>query len=288
MQEYVVSGVSAGALYALLGLGLLITLRTTNALNFAQGEMSMLGAFGLYTLAVTLGWPPYLAIAAAIGLAVLAGAFVYNVAIFPNRRRDQETLAFITLGLKLAISGVAALLWGAEARVFPSPFQSNSYDIYGLLISPAHFWMLAVALTFMVLTTGFLQWTTAGLAMRVAAEDPTVAQLLGINLRMTGVIAWAVAAILGTATGVMFALVNFLSPDMMGLVILKAFAALVLGGMTSIPGVVLGGLLLGGLEGLSAYIFAPVFKDSVALVVIVLVLLIRPQGLFGKRQAWRA
>ncbi len=288
MEEYLFSGLSVGGLYALLGLGLLITLRTTSALNFAQGEMSMLGAFGFYTLTVTLGLPTYAALAGAVVLAVLAGALVYNTMIFPNRRRDQETLAFITLGLKLAISGIAALVWGAEARLFPSPFQSNSYDVFGFPVSPAHFWMLIVAVTAMALITVFLHRTTPGLAMRVAAEDPTVAQLLGVNLRVTGVIAWAVAAILGTATGILFALTGFLSPYMMGLVILKAFAALVLGGMTSIPGVVVGGLLLGALEGLSAYAFAPLFQDSIALVVIILFLIVRPQGLFGSRHGWRA
>lgn len=288
MLDYVVSGLSAGGLYALLGLGLLITLRTTNALNFAQGEMSMLGAFGCYTLAVALGLPLGLAVAGTLVLAVLFGAVVYRTTIFPNRRRDVETLAFITLGLKLAISGIAGLAWGAEARVFPSPFQSSNYDLLGIAVSPAHFWMIVVACICMVLTTAFLHWTDAGLAMRVAAEDPTVAQLLGVNLRMTGTIAWAIAAILGTATGVLFALTTFLSPYMMGLVILKAFAALVLGGMTSIPGVVLGGLAVGALEGLSAYAFAPVFQDSVALVLIVLILVVRPQGLFGAAQGWRA
>jgi len=288
MAQYVVTGLASGGLYALLGLGLLLTLQSTNALNFAQGEMSMLGAFAFYTLATTLGLPAPAAFAAALGVAAAFGAAVYLGGIHPNRARDQESLAFITLGVKLAITGIAALAWGAEARVLPSPFTATRYEIAGLFISPAHFWTLVVALAFMLGITLFLRFTTLGLAMRVAAENTEVAQLLGINLRVVGVTAWALAAGLGTATGVLFALTAFLSAYMMGLVVLKAFAALVLGGMNSIPGVVVGGLLLGVIEGLSAYLVSPLFQDSIALVVLVVFLVVRPEGLFGSLQRWRA
>jgi len=288
MLQYLVTGLAIGSLYALLGLGLALTYRSTTVLNFAQGEMAMLMAFVCYMAITVFGLPPLAALGVTIAAGALLGLAIYNLIIFPNRERDHESLAIVTLGMKLAITGLAAWLLGAEARVFPPMFSTENYSAFGLMIGAGQFWSIIAGLIAMITIALFLKFTTLGLAMRAAAEDVNVAQLLGIDLRVVGSIAWIGAVCLGALTGVLLSATVLLSPHMMGLAILKGFAALVLGGMTSIPGVIVGGLLVGVLESLVAYFLTPLLQESVALVLIIVILLVRPQGLFGSAPAWRA
>ncbi|MCO5089662.1 branched-chain amino acid ABC transporter permease [Bosea sp. (in: a-proteobacteria)] len=288
MLQYLVTGLAIGSLYALLGLGLALTYRSTTVLNFAQGELAMLMAFVCYLGIAVLGLSPLAAMALTLVVGILLGIGLYNLIIFPNRERDHESLAVVTLGMKLALTGLVAWVLGVEAREFPPIFGTQNYTAFGLMISPGQFWTLVVGLVAMVAVTAFLKFTSLGLAMRAAAEDVNVAQLLGIDLRVVGSLAWIAAVCLGAVTGVLFSATVLLSPYMMGLAILKGFAALVLGGMTSVPGVIVGGLLVGVLESLVAYYLTPLLQESVALVLIIGILLVRPQGLFGSAPAWRA
>ena len=216
------------------------------------------------------------------------GLLLYNLIIYPIRRRDQERLAIVAISLKLAITGVVALYWGPEARIFPQIFEVQRFELFGAIFSANQLWMILAGLIGMVAIGSFLRFTNLGLAMRVAAENPDLAQLLGVNLRVVGSAAWVAASILGLITGVLLASSLFLSPYMMGLVILKAFTALVIGGMTSPFGVVIGGLILGLLESFVAYALTPLLQDSVGLLIIILVLLFLPRGLFGGQETWRA
>lgn len=288
MLQYILTGLAMGSLYALLGLGLVITNRTTNVLNFAHGEMSMVLTFVCFFCLTTFG----LSIPAAFGVTLLAaaalGLLTYNLLIHPQRKRDHESLAILTLGMKLALSGIVAWLVGAQARVFPPIFEVAQYQAGGLTMSAGQFWTIVVGLAAMTATILFLRYTRLGLAMRASSENIAIAQLLGINLRVVGSAAWVAAACLAAITGVLLVTTIYLSPFMMGLTILKAFAALVVGGMTSVSGVIVGGLLLGLLEGMVAYSLTPVLQESVALVLVIVILLVRPQGLLGRREAWRA
>ena len=288
MVQYVITGISVGSLYALLGLGLALTYRSTRVLNFAQGEFAMLLAFASYFLLVSAGlswWPALLIVAAA---SLLLGTAVYNALIFPLRQRDEERLAIMTLGLKLAVTGVAAWWFGPGSRVFPRLSSVPSYTAGGIVIGSSQALAIVAGLAAMAMITLFLRYAPMGLAMRAAAENLAVAQLLGVNLRVVGSAAWVGAMLLGAVTGVLFASTTLLSPFLMGQAILKAFAALILGGMRSVPGVIAGGFIVGILESLTAYFISPVFQDSVSLVLIILVLLFKPEGLFGSREAWRA
>ncbi len=286
MLPYIVTGLAFGSLYALLGLGLVLTLRSTNVLNFAQGEIATLMAFVCVQIALAAGLPIIWAVIVALAAAAVPGALFYNVIFYPIRRREVSDLAFVSLSLKLAITGLVALYWGSEARVFPDLFGSSSYDVAGLQVPAGQFWMIVCGFAAMILVASFLRFTNLGLAMRVAAENGDTAQLLGVNLRVVGTSAWIAATGLATLAGVLVASTTFLSPFMMGLVILKVFAALVVGGMTSAIGVVIGGLLLGVSESMVAYFFTPLLQDSVGLMIIILILVVRPEGLAG-RNVWR-
>jgi branched-chain amino acid transport system permease protein len=288
LLQFVGPGHALGSLYALLGLGLALTYRSTTVLNFAQGELGMLMAFVCYFAMTIAGLPAVPALAVTLVAATALGLAIYNFIIFPNRERDHESLAVVTLGMKLALTGVVAWMFGVEAREFPPLFGAENYTAFGLMIGPGQFWTIVTGIAAMILVTAFLKFTSLGLAMRAAAEDVNVAQLLGIDLRVVGSIAWIAAICLGAMTGILLSSTVLLSPYMMGLAVLKGFAALVLGGMTSIPGVIVGGLLVGVLESLVAYYATPLLQESVALVLIIGILLVRPQGLFGTKPAWRA
>jgi len=277
MLQYIVTGLAVGSLYAMLGLGLCLTQRSTNVLNFAQGEMAMAMAFVAFIFASTLGWPLLPAFLATAAIAAVVGFLLYNLVIYPNRKRDHVSLTIVTLGIKLALTGSVAWVFGVEARIFPPLFSVDRYEIHGLMISPGKAWTIIAGIAAMIALVLFLRYTRLGLAMRASADNVDVAQLLGVNLRVAGSI-----------TGVLLASSVILSPYMMGLSILKGFAALVIGGMTSIPGVIVGGLLVGVTESMVAYTFSPLLQESSALVLIILVLLIRPQGLFGEKSVWRA
>lgn len=288
MLQYVISGMAAGSLYALLGLGLALTFRSTNVLNFAQSEFAMLLAFVAYFLIVSFGLPMLPALSITVAAAVIGGLLVYNLFIYPIRRRNEEELAIVTLGMKLAIVGLAAWGFGPGSLNFPSILDVDRYEFSGLVIGASQAWTIIASFVAMVLIAVFLKYTPMGLAMRAAAEDTAVAQLLGVNLRVVGSIAWIAAMLVGGVTGVLFATTTLLGPYMMGMVILKAFAALVVGGMTSIPGVIVGGLFVGVAESMVSYWISPLFQDSLSLVIIIIVLLLKPEGLFGSQPAWRA
>lgn len=288
MFEYVVAGLAYGSLYALLALGLVLTLRSTNVLNFAQGEISMVMAFVCYSAAIALNLNVWFSAVVTIPVAAVVGGALYNVFIYPFRKRDQEGLAIISLALKLVVTGSAALYWGADAKVFPKLFHADQISLLALQMSPGQAAIIAAGILGVAAVAAFLRYTKIGLEMRVAAENPDLAQLLGINLRVVGSTAWAAAAVLGAVTGILVAATLFLSPYMMGLVIMKGFAALVLGGMWSPIGAVAGGLILGLLETAVAYSISPLFQDSVGLLLMIVILLVRPAGLFGSAMNWRA
>lgn len=288
MIQYLVNGLAMGSLYALLGLGLALTFRGTAVLNFAQGELAMLMAFVCYILIERQNASLVVAFILTGVCAAVVGLAIYNLVAYPNRNQDHETLAMVTVGLKLAISGLAALAFGVDAHVFPRLFEVDRYEWMGLSIGASQAWTILLGFAAMGLIAAFLKYTTLGLAMRAAAENVNMAQLLGVDLRLVGSLTWIAAVLLSAVTGILFASTVLLSPYMMGLVILKAFAALVLGGMTSIPGVILGGLIVGLSEALVAYAFDPIFQESVALVLIIVILMVKPQGLLGGKSAWRA
>ena len=287
MVQYLVAGLANGSLYALLALGLVLTLRSSNVLNFAQGDLATLFAFVCYGAVLTLKLPFAVALALSLSISAVFGVLVYNVLIFPLRNRGQIALKFVALSFSLAILGVVSLIWGPESRTFPSPFPAASYQLAGIYIASYQLWMFVLCMISMGLVGAFLRYTDLGLAMRVAAENADVAQLLGVDLRLTGSLAWGAGAVLATITGVIVASGVYLSPTVMGLVVLKAFAALVLGGMVSTVGVVAGAFLIGILESVVAWLWTPLLQDSVSLVLVIVILLVSPGGLVRRGHVWR-
>ena len=283
--QYAVSGLSIGALYALVALGLVLIYRSTRILNFGHGDVATVGTFFAFTLlshnvSGALAFP----LALIIG-AVLAMVF-YFVILIPAQRRNATLLGqiILTVGLSLIIQGLVSHFWGTEPQSFPFPLSdTKTWKVYrDVVISELSLGALVIGLLGSLALFLLVQKTRLGLAMRATSENLPAAQTLGIPTRRVLSLSWGLAALLGVLAGLFLAPALLLDPFFMLEPFLKGFAAAILGGMNSLPGAIVGGLILGVAESLAGGYITVAFKNTLAFVVIIVVLLIRPEGLLGE------
>jgi branched-chain amino acid transport system permease protein len=280
--QYVVGGLAAGSLYALVALGIVLLYRSSRVLNFAHGDVATLATFVAFTL-LGRALPFGLAIAGGIAAAAALGAGFFLTVLRPAKESTLIGKVVITLGLALLLSGVTQLAWGAESQVFPFPLSdTRTYRLGGVVISQVNVGTIGAGLALMSGLYVLVQRTTLGLAMRAVAQDAAAAQALGIPARRIHALTWALASALGGAAGVLLAPVVYLDPFMMLDPFLKGFAAAVVGGIDSLPGAVIGGFLLGTAESVFAGYVSFKFKTTLAFAIIILVLMVRPEGLLGR------
>jgi branched-chain amino acid transport system permease protein len=283
--QQIVSGLGTGAIYAALALALVLIHRATGVINFAQGEMAMFTTYIAWTLNVNHGWSYWPAFVATLAFAFVLGVVIQRIVIQPVSHASVLTVVIMTIGLVLVFNGLAALIWSAEIRAFPSPFPNDTWRVGGVAISQQDVGTFAAVLMLVGLLWAFFQFTKVGLALRASALNPDASRLVGVRVGWMLAIGWGLAALLGAVAGILAAPTLFLDPNMMQATLIYAFAAAVLGGIDSPFGAVVGGILLGvGLNLISAYVdfVGADLRLPVALLVILIVLLIRPAGLFGK------
>lgn len=281
--QQIISGLATGSLYALAALGLVLIFKTTDVVNFAQGEMAMFGTFIMFTLLKTAGLPYWGAFVLALAFAFLMGAAIERVALRPLAQAPLISVLIATLGLMQIINGVAGWIWGYQARPFPTAVSGSPIRLGDLVITLPDLVNLAVSL---VVMTGFFllfKFTKLGIAMRAVAENRVAARLMGIPTDRILSLTWGLGGVLAATAGILIAPVTNLDINMMADMQIKAFTAAVLGGFTSLPGAVVGGLTLGVLENLVGQ-FVPQLKTPFAFGLIVLVLVLRPSGLMGTVQ----
>jgi branched-chain amino acid transport system permease protein len=283
--QQVVAGLGIGAIYAALALALVLIHRATGVINFAQGEMAMFTTYIAWTLIENHGWSYWPAFVATLAFAFLLGVGVQRTVIAPVSNASVLTVVIMTIGLVLTFNGLASLIWSAEIRSFPSPFPNETWQIGGVSISQQDVGTFAVVLALVALLWAFFQFTKIGLALRASALNPDASRLVGVRVGWMLAIGWGLAAMLGAVAGMLAAPTVLLDPNMMQAILIYAFAAAVLGGIDSPLGAVAGGLLLGvGLNLIGTYsdFVGADLKLPVALLIILIVLLVRPAGLFGK------
>ncbi len=284
LLSFLVAGLSAGSLYALVALGLVLVHRSTRVLNFAHGELATLGTFVAFELA-SRGLPfPAALLAGGLAAAAVAIGFFYAVLV-PAQRRGASPLALLitTLGLAQVVHAFVLWRWRAEPERFPFPIaETASVKLGPAVVSELSLASLAVGFLGASLLYVVVQHTRFGLALRALSENVAAAQTLGIPSRPVLASAWALSAFLAVVAGVFLAAQVLLDPFFMLDPFLKGLAAATLGGLDSLPGAVAGGFLLGAAEALTGAAIGLEFKNSLAFVVIVLVLLVRPQGLLGR------
>jgi branched-chain amino acid transport system permease protein len=284
-MQQVVSGLAQGAIYASLALALVLIYRATDVLNFAQGEMATFTTFVAWSL-MDHGLSYWPAFAVTLGVAFLFGAAVERVLIRPVEHRPEIVIVIITIGLLIALNGLTGWLWGPEVKAFDSPFPLRTIDVGGVIISLQDLGILAVCLVTVALLWAFFRFTTLGLVMRAVANSQDASRLQGVRVGWMLALGWGLAAVLGAVAGMMAAPALTLDPNLMLVVLIYSFAAAVLGGIDSPVGAVVGGLVLGvviNLLGTYVDFVGGELRLPAALTVLLVVLLVRPQGLFGHR-----
>ena len=281
LLHQVFSGLATGGIYASLALALVMIYRATELVNFAQGEMAMFSTYLAWSM-INAGLPYWPAFLLTIGVSFLAAAVIQLAIIRPLANAPVLASVIVFIGLLLVFNSIAGWIFSYTIKTFPSPFPSeplwaNSY------ISTHEVGAIGVTLALLAILFAFFRWTELGLTMRAAAENPVSSRLVGIRVARMVALGWGLAAALGAVAGMMVAPIIFLDPNMMSGVLLYAFAAALLGGIDNPWGAVFGGFSLGIVENLlGAYLIGTELKMTVALVIIVLVLVVKPSGVFGR------
>lgn len=283
ITQQIISGLAMGSIYALVALGVVLLYKTSDVINFGYSEMSMIGAFVAATLIISLGFPYPLAFLGALLFGALLGMLVERLAVRPMHKAPHISVIIMTLGLFMIINGTAGLIWGHEGRSFPYKLNKEPLDISGLVISWDSIVIFAVTLVFMVSLFLIFKCTLLGIAMRAAAQNKTASLLMGISVNRIFSLTWAASTAMGVAGAILLTPIIFLEVNMMQEILIKGFAGAVLGGFTSLPGAVIGSLLLGVIESLAGGYISSDLKSTIAFSLLILVLCIKPTGLLGSK-----
>lgn len=275
------AGLSTGGIYASVALALVMIYQATHHINFAQGEMAMFSTFIAWML-IQAGFPYWVAFGLTVGISFVMGAALEVTVIRPMRNAPVLSVVVVFIGMMVIFHSLAGWLFGYTIKQFPSPFSPDAW-YGGALMSPHEVGAIFVTLVVVGLLFSFFRFTSVGLAMRAAAQNPESSRLVGINVNRMLMLGWGLAGAIGAVGGMMVAPVVFLDPHMMMGVLLYAFAGALIGGIDNPVGAVIGGFIVGILENLvGTYVVGTELKLSVALILIIGVLIVRPAGLFGK------
>lgn len=275
------SGAATGGIYASLALALVMIYRSTHVVNLAQGEMAMFSTYLAWAL-ISKGVPYWIAFAATVVISFLAGAAIERLVIRPLRNAPMLSVVIVMVGILVIMNSLAGLIFSYDVKTFPSPFNvdggyTNSY------LSSHEIGIFLVTMTVLAAVFCFFRFTSLGLAMRAAAQNPLSSCLVGIKVGNMLAIGWGLAAAIGAIAGMMAAPVVFLEPNMMSGILLYGFAGALLGGISNPWGAVIGGFIMGILENLAgAYVVGTELKLTVALAIIMVVVTLKPSGLFGR------
>ena len=281
--QAVVSGLAIGSVYALIAIGFTMIWQAVNLINFAQGDLFMLGAYLGFTFYSVLKVPYWASILLALLASGLVGLLIERLALRPLWAASPMSLLLATIAVSVLLRNIALLIWGPDALGFPPILGDSPVRLGSITLAPQHLVILGTTLIAITLLHLFFQKTKYGTAMRATAIDPDTASLLGVNVRVMVAFIFALSAALGGLAGVLISPIFFATTEMGNLVGLKAFAAAVLGGLNNVYGALIGGLLLGVLENVTAGFVSSNYRDAIAFVVMILVLRFRPSGILGQR-----
>lgn len=286
LAQYLTTGITVGAVYALVALGFSLIYNASHVINFAQGEFVMIGGMSAVSL-VAAGLPLILAVPLAIGVTVIVGMLLEKLAVEPARGASVVTLIIITIGASIFLRGLAAIVWDKKLHALPPFSGSQPIAFLGASIQPQSLWVLGATFVIVLALAWFFGRTRTGKGMLATSHNRLAAQLVGINVRKVLLMSFAVSAGLGGAAGIVVAPITTTSVDVGVMLGLKGFAAAVLGGLGSGPGALVGGFVLGVVESLCAGYLSSAYKDAIAFVLMLGVLFFLPSGLMGKRAAER-
>lgn len=277
------AGVSLGCVYALVALGFVLIYKATETVNFAQGDLMMLGAFFALTASVMMGWPYWATILFAITVMAVVGMLIERIVLRPVLGQPAFTVVMITIGVGYVMRGVVTMIpgWGTDTHQIATPFAEAIWNVGGVVLPVQQLGVIAMTAALCAVLYLFFRFSRLGVAMQATSQNQLAAYYMGIPVRRVNMMIWGLSAGVAAFAGILLAPATFIHSNM-GFIGLKAFPAAVLGGFGSVPGAIVGGLIIGVVEALAGYYLPEGFKDVAAYVVLLVVLMVRPSGIFGE------
>ena len=282
--QLVISGIAQGCIYGLIALGFVLIYKATETVSFAQGELMMLGAFGGLVGMTMLGFPFWLAVLSTIAAMALFGVLLERVVIRPILGQPAFSIVMLTIGIGYVARGLITMLpgIGTDTHTLPVPYKNQTWNLGSLVLSAEQVTVIGATA---VLCTGLFvmfRYSKLGIAMQAASQNQLAAYYMGIPVKRLNGLVWGLASAVAAVAGLLLAPITFVHANM-GFIGLKAFPAAVVGGFGSLPGAIVGGLIIGIVESLSGFYLPEGFKDIAAYIVVLIMLMVKPNGLFGEK-----
>ena len=284
LLQLIISGIAQGCIYGLIALGFVLIYKATETVSFAQGELMMLGAFVGLACMTFLGFPFWLAVPCAIGAMALLGVLCERVVIRPILGQPAFSIVMLTIGLGYVARGLITMVpnIGTETHTLPVPYKDQTWNVGALVLNVEQMVVIASTAVLSVLLFAMFRYSKLGIAMQASSQNQLAAYYMGIPVKRLNGLVWGLAAAVAAIAGLLLAPITFVHANM-GLIGLKAFPAAVVGGFGSLPGAIVGGLLIGVVESLSGFYLPDGFKDTAAYIVVLVMLVVKPNGLFGEK-----
>ena len=282
--QLVISGIAQGCIYGLIALGFVLIYKATETVSFAQGDLMMLGAFAGLAGMTMLGFPFWLAVISAIGAMALLGLVTERLVIRPILGQPAFSIVMLTIGLGYVGRGLITMIpgIGTEPHTLPVPYKDQAWTLGGLVVSMEQTAVIVVTAVLCAALYALFKYSKLGLAMQASSQNQLAAYYMGIPVKRLNGLVWALAAAVAAIAGLLLAPITFVHANM-GFIGLKAFPAAVVGGFGSLPGAIVGGLVIGIVESLSGFYLPEGFKDIAAYIVVLIMLMVKPNGLFGEK-----
>jgi branched-chain amino acid transport system permease protein len=281
--QLLLAGVAQGCVYALVALGFVLIYKATETVNFAQGDLMMLGGFFALTASVIMGWPYWATIVFAVVVMAMVGMLAERLVLRPVLGQPAFTVVMITIGLGYMLRGVVTMVpgWGTDTYQIVTPFADEVWNLGGVMVPAQQLGVIGMTAALCAALYLFFRFSRLGVAMQATSQNQLAAYYMGIPVRRVNMMIWGLSAGVAAFAGILLAPVTFIHSNM-GFIGLKAFPAAVVGGFGSVPGSIVGGLIIGVVEAAAGYYLPEGFKDVAAYVVVLAVLMVRPSGIFGE------
>ncbi len=282
--QLVISGIAQGCIYGLIALGFVLIYKATETVSFAQGELMMLGAFGGLAGMTMLGFPFWLAVLSSVAAMALFGVLLERLVIRPILGQPAFSIVMLTIGIGYVARGLITMIpaIGTETHTLPVPYKDQIWKVGALILNVEQMAVIFVTAVLCALLFALFRYSKLGIAMQASSQNQLAAYYMGIPVKRLNGIAWGLAAAVAAVAGLLLAPITFVHANM-GFIGLKAFPAAVVGGFGSLPGAIVGGLIIGIIESLSGFYLPDGFKDTAAYVMVLIMLMVKPNGLFGER-----
>ena len=280
--QLLISGIAQGCIYGLIALGFVLIYKATETVSFAQGELMMLGAFGGLAGMTMLGFPFWLAVLSSIIAMAVFGVLLERLVIRPILGQPAFSIVMLTIGIGYVARGLITMIpgIGTETHTLPVPYKDQIWRVGGLVLNVEQMAVIGVTAVLCALLFALFRYSKLGIAMQASSQNQLAAYYMGIPVKRLNGIAWGLAAAVAAVAGLLLAPITFVHANM-GFIGLKAFPAAVVGGFGSLPGAIVGGLIIGIIESLSGFYLPDGFKDTAAYVMVLIMLMVKPNGLFG-------